>query len=248
MKKVFTVLAILVFIVLATASLDDWEKKDAKNDNEDITLNKISEDIDAAEMQSTLLELKSLGDGLENWSIDDLYDTANACIDNMHYRSAKIILKYITLEDPQFTDAWVNLGLMHDKLKERSSAIACYEHAMEIEPNYYLPYYNRGCIYQQQGKHSSAIKDFTTSILNNPEHANSYYNRGISKYHIKDHTGEVEDYSKAIELEPGAGDFYCSRGQAYVDLNMNSKACEDFTLSYELGYEKASTYKNRYCK
>ena len=60
-------------------------------------------------------------------------------------------------------------------------AIADYDKALKIKPNYAETYYNRGQAKSYLGQHEAAIADYDKAIQLNPKEAEAHNNRGVSK-------------------------------------------------------------------
>ena len=67
-----------------------------------------------------------------------------------------------------------------DKYKkgDYQGAIADFNQAIKINPNYAQAYNNRGGIRYELGDKQGAIADFNQAIKINPNYANAYYDRG----------------------------------------------------------------------
>ena len=59
-------------------------------------------------------------------------------------------------------------------------AIADYDKAIELNPEYAGAYYNRGIAKRQLKQYKEAIADYDKAIKLNPKDANVYYNRGFA--------------------------------------------------------------------
>ena len=67
-------------------------------------------------------------------------------------------------EDPNFLEAYNNLGAQYQKQKEWNQAIEAYKQAIEINSNSPLPYLNLGNIYLERGELDSALKAFQSVL------------------------------------------------------------------------------------
>jgi tetratricopeptide (TPR) repeat protein len=94
-------------------------------------------------------------------------------------------------------------------------AIADYDKAIALDPNYATAYSNRGIVYHKQSEFDRAIADFTKAIALNPKDAAAYNNRGNAYKNKDDLDRAVADYDKAIKLNPKLALAYYNRGLAY---------------------------------
>jgi len=120
-------------------------------------------------------------------------------------------------------------------LKDHYGAIADYNKAIEIDPNYASAYYNRGISKSNLKDYYGAIADYNKAI--ELDYTDAYHNRGISKAHLKDYYGAIADFSKTIELDPNNADAYYFRGVSKGSLSDKNGACQDGRKAQSLGYD-----------
>lgn len=63
--------------------------------------------------------------------------------------------------DPEFADAYIDLGVAYLKVGEEEGGIFCFERALEIQPNSPLAVFNLGLAHLNSGNKSEALKHFT---------------------------------------------------------------------------------------
>ena len=99
--------------------------------------------------------------------------------------------------------AYNNRGSGYIKKGQLDRAIADYDKAIALDPNYAAAYNNRGLIYQKKGEVDRAIADYDKAIKLDPNIAAAYRNRGLVVYNGK---GEVDqaiaDFRKVLEINP----------------------------------------------
>ena len=74
--------------------------------------------------------------------------------------------------------AYHNRGLAWDNKGEYDKAIADYNQALTINPNYAYAYVNRGDAWNEKGEYDKAIADYNEAIRLDPNFASAYCNRG----------------------------------------------------------------------
>ncbi len=134
---------------------------------------------------------------------------------------------------PNLIVAHINCGIVYcEKLEEFDAAIACFNEAIDWEPDNGRAYGNRGTVYGITGKIDKAIEDLSKAIELEPELAEAYLNRG-NNYNIKGEINSaIADYTKAIELE--FDDAYYNRGVAYAKEGDFENAIKDLDLVIQL--------------
>ena len=81
-------------------------------------------------------------------------------------------------------------------------AIAEYDQAIELDPQYALAYTNRGNAYAGLGQLQRAIQDFDEAIRLDPQDAGAYSNRGGAYVDLGQPQRAIEDLDEAIQLDP----------------------------------------------
>ncbi|MEK9149008.1 MAG: tetratricopeptide repeat protein, partial [Candidatus Desantisbacteria bacterium] len=92
---------------------------------------------------------------------------------------------------------YANRGLAKSALKDYPGALADYDQAINLNPNYALAYYNRGNAKSALKDYPGALADYDQAINLNPNYALAYYNRGNAKSALKDYPGALADYDQA---------------------------------------------------
>ena len=106
-------------------------------------------------------------------------------------------------------------AVAHSFLKQDNQAIADYDRAIQLNPDYATAYNNRGLSYSNKGDEDRAIADYDRAIQLNPDYATAYNNRGISYKNKGDYDRAIADYDRAIQLNPDDATAYNNRGISY---------------------------------
>ena len=115
-------------------------------------------------------------------------DYNNKAIDayNCHqYKDAELLFKKAIEQNPQYAEAYANLGALYAKFKEYEKAIKLYETCIKIKPSYAGAYTNLGNALNKTYKHEEAVFFHKAAIALDdkaPNHfancASSYKNLG----------------------------------------------------------------------
>ena len=71
-----------------------------------------------------------------------------------------------------------NRGFAYDVKGDHDRAIADYNEAIRLKPDYAAVFNNRGFVYDKMGDHDRAIADYNEAIRLKPDLANAFNNRG----------------------------------------------------------------------
>jgi len=138
--------------------------------------------------------------------------------------------------------AYVASGNKKGEAGDHSGAIADFNRAIELKPDFANAYNGRGVYRAQSGDYKGAIEDYTKAISLDPKYAKAYYNRGNARSNLSDNRGAIEDYTKAISLDPKYAYAYTNRGIARRNLNDNRGAIEDYTKAISLDPKRGNAY------
>jgi uncharacterized caspase-like protein len=95
---------------------------------------------------------------------------------------------------------YYNMGNAYSVLGEKQKAIARYNQAIQLKPDYVFAYNNRGRAYSDLGDEQKAIADYNQAIQLKPDHANAYYNRGLAHQVLNNKPKAKQDFQKAADL------------------------------------------------
>ena len=170
--------------------------------------------------------------------------TAHTNILDSDYRSAidsftkSLDLNPTSLAYSDRGSAYINVG-------EYDDAIADYDRAIALDPNYAAAYNNRGVARAHKGDYDSAIADYDRTIALDPNYAAAYDNRGTVKAHKGDYDGAIADYDRAIALDPDYAAAYDNRGTAKAHKSDYDGAIADYDRAIALDSNDTAAYNNR---
>lgn len=133
---------------------------------------------------------------------------------------------------PRFELAWV-LGAE----KKYNEAIALYQQALLIKPDFYEARNGLGIIYGEMGHYPEAISQYQQAISIEPKCYQCWMNWGVELRNSGDPKGAIEKIEHALSINAQFGLAYMNLGVAYDDQG-------EFQKAIEL-YERALTYDPR---
>ena len=118
--------------------------------------------------------------------------------------------------DPNFLDAYINLGNVLKEARIFDRAVAAYLRALNLSPNHAVVHGNLACVYYEQGSVPCYQGKTTTKkravIGQNFDCENVVINVDCSFCSLIDLA--IDTYRRAIELQPNFPDAYCNLANA----------------------------------
>jgi tetratricopeptide (TPR) repeat protein len=141
--------------------------------------------------------------------------------------------------DPDYAEAFSNLGVIYTQLGHAEQALQAYNSAIEKNPGLADAHCNLGKLLDSQGKHDDSIKEYNTAIKLSPNDAVLYNNVAVA-YINKGNKEEAEKaYLKAVELNPDLKEAHLGLGLIYDNQNQKDKAILHYEMYLSLGGDDA---------
>jgi tetratricopeptide (TPR) repeat protein/S1-C subfamily serine protease len=160
------------------------------------------------------------------------------------YEEAELVMTEAIKLSPRAA-FYLNRGLVYDNQKKWELALADYNKAIAISPDYAKAYNNRGAVYNDQKKWDLALADFNKVIAINPKLAYLYNNRGAVYNDQKKWDLALADYNKAIAINPDYAEAYYNRGNLYSHQKKWNLALADYNKALAINPDYAEAYYNR---
>ncbi len=158
----------------------------------------------------------SMKQGIEAFPDDDvvLLELIQYYLNTERDEDAMSYLNIAKEKSPENTVLWYVEGILYDKQKDIVNAVASYEKAIEIDPEYFDPYYNLGVIKFNEGV---KLQDEANQIIDNKKFA-------VAKKKMDDAFAEAIPYfEKAVEINPESRESLENLKILYYRLQMMDK-------------------------
>jgi tetratricopeptide (TPR) repeat protein len=147
----------------------------------------------------------------------------------------------------QQTDAqtYYDRGTTRGSQGDLDGAIADYDQAIQLEPNYINAYFKRGLLRHSKGDLDGAIADYDQAIRLDPIYSLARLPRGEARYSKGDLDGAMADFDWAIQLYPKYALAYDARGLARKSKGDLDGAIADYDQAIRLDPNFAAAYTGR---
>jgi arylsulfatase A-like enzyme len=142
-----------------------------------------------------------------------------------------------SLPDPKDLIGFVShcqhgFNLLH--VEKHREAIAEYDKAIAINPEFPNAHYNRGYSHMSLKEYDKAIADFTRAIERAPDYVDAYNNRSTCYRHKGDDPRAISDYTRLIELIPTDSNIRKHIGLALIRVGKPEEAVVHLRKGLEL--------------
>ncbi|MEO5814760.1 MAG: tetratricopeptide repeat protein [Gemmatimonadaceae bacterium] len=133
--------------------------------------------------------------------------------------------------DENSADAYNSRGNAYASKRELDRAIASFDTAIQIRPNFPFAFKNRGVAYSAKDSFDRAIQDLDQAIKLKPDYAGAFNSRGFAHQLKGEYELAVQDYDKSIALAPESAPTYRNRANSRFILGRFGDAASDLERS-----------------
>jgi protein O-GlcNAc transferase len=146
---------------------------------------------------------------------------------------------------PQALPAINLLGAALQAQGKSQEALASYDQAIKLKPNYAEAYSNRGVVLKELGQLAEAIASYDQAIKLKPDDVGAYYNRGNALKGLGQLAEAIASYDQALKLKPDYAEAYSNRGNALKELGQLAEAMGSYDQALKLKPDLAEAYSSR---
>ena len=160
--------------------------------------------------------------------------------------------------DPQFAEAYFQLGMVHVQKKQWEAAEKAFGQAIRIRPQMGHAHYQLGLLYFRQGKQEEAAKEIALSqqlnksleqlrkqqlnLMLNTDKAPVLSNLGRQYLNEKKYEAAIREYKKALWHNPNLAEAHNGIGYAYTMQGQLEKAIQAQQMAIQLKPQMAEAY------
>ncbi|MCC5646060.1 tetratricopeptide repeat protein [Nostoc sp. CHAB 5824] len=140
---------------------------------------------------------------------------------------------------------WFYQGLSQAKTGDLLGAIASYDQAIELQPEFSEYWFNRGLTLFHLERFDEAIASYQTAIELKPDFYKAWYNRGGTLGELGYFEEAIASFDKAIEIKPDYQEAWSSRGLALLKLGWLPEAIFSYDQALHLEPEDQENWYHR---
>ena len=130
------------------------------------------------------------------------------------------------------------------ELKRFDEALASYDQAIAINPDYAEAYNNRGVALKKLKRHDEALASYDQAIAINPDYAEAYNNRGNALQEDKFFDEALASYKQAIEINPDYAEAYYNCGVIFQSRKHLDEAINNYNHAININPNHVNAHWN----
>jgi tetratricopeptide (TPR) repeat protein len=147
--------------------------------------------------------------------------------------------------NPDFAEAYSNLGLALKELGQLDEAVESYNKALFIKPNYAEAHNNIANVFQKHGQFDKAVESYNKALGIEPDYAEAHYNLGNALKELGNFDEAVASYKKTIAIKPDYAEVYSNLGVVHQELGMPNDAISSYDKAISIKPDFAESYWNK---
>jgi tetratricopeptide (TPR) repeat protein len=138
-----------------------------------------------------------------------------------------------------------NRGIALNALKRFDEALASYDRAIAVRPEFVEALVNRGNTLQQLQRFDAALASFDRAVAVRPDHAEAYYNRANTLHALKRFDEALASFDRALALRPNYVEALINRGVTLHALARFGDALASYEAALALWPDGDAAFANR---
>ncbi|MCC5660225.1 tetratricopeptide repeat protein [Nostoc sp. XA010] len=140
---------------------------------------------------------------------------------------------------------WFYQGLSQAKTGDLLGAIASYDQAIKLQPEFSEYWFNRGLTLFHLERFDEAIASYETATRLKPDFYKAWYNRGGTLGELGYFEEAIASFDKAIEIKPDYQEAWSSKGLALLKLGWLPEAISSYDQALHLEPEDQENWYHR---
>ncbi|MGE5894640.1 MAG: tetratricopeptide repeat protein, partial [bacterium] len=163
---------------------------------------------------------------------------------NMVWTNAIGLWADTALKSPAKARPYVTLAEEYRKAGDNDKALAYFQQAISIDPNFYEAYTGVGQILTHFHRYSEAIHSLEKAIQLNPRYAQAFNSLGIIYALTADYQGAIEQFHQALRIDPSDIRAAINLGNAYMERGNLSTSNYYYAYAMRLDSNNPDIYFN----
>ncbi len=147
---------------------------------------------------------------------DRAYNEGNQLLRRGDYEGAERFFNEVLQLNPDYYQAYFQLGYLNTKLGDYELALANYKKTVDMNPGYAKGWFALGLTYQRNSDYDKALKALDSATDADPTYAKALVQKAKILMKQGDYKSAEGAYNRAIQVDPSYSTAYADLGQIYV--------------------------------
>jgi len=153
--------------------------------------------------------------------------------------------KTTTLSFADSVEELINQGNDLEDMGQFDSALACYDRALAMNPDYARAHSNRGNVLQLLQRFDDALNSYDRALAVRPDYAEAFFNRGNALRALHRFDEALSSYDYALAIKPEFVMALVARGGVLQDLKRFADALDCYDRALVMQPDYAEAHYNR---
>ena len=140
---------------------------------------------------------------------------------------------------------WNNKGSSLGNLGRHEEAIACYDHALGLNPQFVPAWFNKGVALYALGQVQEAVACYDRALGLNPASEQAWSNKGVALKALGRTEDAVVCYERALELNPRYANAWVNKGVALRAVGRTPDALKHYERAIQLNPSDENAWSNK---
>ena len=141
-------------------------------------------------------------------------------------------------------DLFFELGNLFAAEADYQSAIASFDQALHLKPDYHQAWYDRGVALGYLDQRKDEITSYDEALKIKPDKEKAWNNRGSALFHLGRYQEALQSYDKALGIRPDHV-IWTNRGVVLFDLERYEEAITSFDKALDFKPDYDAAWSNR---
>jgi tetratricopeptide (TPR) repeat protein len=142
-------------------------------------------------------------------------------------------------------DALHLLAVVQSRLGKKDTALASYDRALALRPDYAEAFSNRGVTLHELKRFEEALASYDRALTLRPDYAEAFCNRGLTLHKLKRFEEALASYDCALALRPDYAEALSNRGLTLHELKRFEEALASYDRALKARPDYAEALSNR---
>ncbi|MBD3290191.1 tetratricopeptide repeat protein [candidate division KSB1 bacterium] len=147
--------------------------------------------------------------------------------------------------NPDFFEAYMNLGVANQFLNKPDKALSMFEKAVNLKPESFEAWFCLGFIQLRLKKYESAVESYNKSISYNNQFYESWYNKGLAQKQLGMDDLALKSFNKVVNLEPNHYQAHFHKGNILNEMDYNEEALESYKKALKVKSDYVEVWNSR---